>query len=64
MTGLGIALDDRPFAPHVTLARKASRAVAPDEWPTFDWRPDGIVLVESLGGTAPYRLLHTWRCAP
>ena len=61
LAGLGVALDERPFTPHLTLARKAAGAVAPAGLPLFDWRATGIALVESVGGQAPYRLLETWR---
>lgn len=54
----GIALDPRPFAPHVTLARKAARAEVPAERPALDWHADGFALVESLPGrTARYEVL-------
>jgi len=52
LTDAGIALDPRPFAPHVTLARKAATAKPPTERPVFDWRADGFALVESLPGGA------------
>ena len=63
LAGLGIALDDRPFAPHVTLARKAVRAVAPGDPPPLDWHAPAIALVESVGGRAPYRVLASWPLA-
>ena len=54
----GIALDSRPFAPHVTLARKAAKAEPPAEAPAFEWRPGRFVLVESLPGrSARYEVL-------
>ena len=54
----GIALDARPFAPHVTLARKAVRAEAPGDRPAFRWRASSFVLVESIpGGSARYEVL-------
>jgi 2'-5' RNA ligase len=57
----GIALETRPFTPHVTLARKATRAVAPGELPMFEWRAAGFALVESVGGgNAPYEIVATW----
>jgi RNA 2',3'-cyclic 3'-phosphodiesterase len=56
----GIALETRPFTPHVTLARKATRAVAPSELPPFSWRATGFALVESRGGQAPYAVLESW----
>jgi len=50
LAGLGVALDSRPFQPHVTLARKATRAQPPAGSPSLEWRPDGFALVESRGG--------------
>jgi 2'-5' RNA ligase len=48
----------RPFAPHVTLARKAAKAEPPRERPAFEWRANGFALVESLpGGSARYEVL-------
>lgn len=61
LSGLGVTLDARPFAPHVTLARKASHAEAPAELPGFEWRVTGFALVESLRGSrAAYEVLETW----
>jgi len=58
LTNAGIALDARPFAPHVTLARKAAKAEPPAERPAFEWRANGFALVESLpGGSARYEVL-------
>ena len=58
LTNAGIALDARPFAPHVTLARKAAGAEPPAEQPAFEWRANGFALVESLpGGSARYDVL-------
>ena len=56
----GIALETRPFTPHVTIARKATRAIAPSELPLFSWRPTGFALVESVGGQARYEVLESW----
>ena len=54
----GIALDARPFAPHVTLARGASSAELPSAPNQLDWRATGFALVESTGGSPPvYRVL-------
>ena len=50
LAGLGIALDPRPFQPHVTLARKATRAAPPALLPALGWRADGFALVASRGG--------------
>jgi len=58
LTSAGIALDPRPFAAHVTLARKAARAETPAARPAFAWRANSFVLVESIpGGAARYEVL-------
>ena len=58
LTRVGVALDARPFAPHVTLARKAARAEAPADRPAFRWRASSFALVESIpGGSARYEVL-------
>jgi 2'-5' RNA ligase len=55
----GVALDGRPFAPHVTLARKAAKAEPPRTPAAFKWRANGFALVESLpGGSARYVVLR------
>ncbi len=54
----GIALDARPFTPHVTLARGASSVELPSAPNGLDWRATGFALVESAGGSPPvYRVL-------
>jgi 2'-5' RNA ligase len=59
---LDVPLDARPFTPHVTLARKAGRALAPSELPAVAWRATGFALVESVGASrAPYEIRETWR---
>jgi 2'-5' RNA ligase len=45
----GVHFDARPFAPHVTLARKA-RSLEPAAAPPLRWRSAGHVLVQSAGG--------------
>jgi len=65
LSDAGIALDPRPFSPHVTLARKAARAEPPAEGPAFDWCADGFALVESLPGrSARYEVLWRFGAAP
>lgn len=57
----GVALDDRPFSPHVTLARRARGAAPPGDPAAIQWRANGFVLVESL--VAPcsgYRVLQSY----
>lgn len=54
----GVALDARPFTPHVTLARSAARAQLPSAPHPLDWLCTGFALVESSGGSPPaYRVL-------
>ncbi len=45
----GVPVDARPFAPHVTLARKARGLVGP-ALPPVAWRSAGHVLALSAGG--------------
>jgi len=64
LTDAGVALDTRPFAPHVTLARKAARAEPPASPAAFTWRANSFVLVESIpGGAARYRVLSRFAAA-
>lgn len=53
---LGLPVEQRPFRPHVTLARRAAGARLPPPAEPLRWRTDGYVLVNSdpLDG---YRLL-------
>ena len=56
---LGLAVDSRPFRPHITLARRARGAQPPAQHPRLHWRADdGYVLVRSLGGGAGYQVLE------
>jgi RNA 2',3'-cyclic 3'-phosphodiesterase len=64
--GLALALDARPYAPHVTLARHAAAAIppaacAPVRWPVR-WPVRGFALVLSTGLKAPrYRVIRQYR---
>ncbi|RMG34213.1 MAG: RNA 2',3'-cyclic phosphodiesterase [Gammaproteobacteria bacterium] len=61
LTQLGFELDPRPFAPHVTLARRVARlpeglAFTPLRWQVSEW-----ALVESRAGERPlYHPLECW----
>ena len=57
LAGLGVALEERPYRPHVTLARRAGGSRPPGRWPPLAWRADGFVLVHSRGGS--YEVLAT-----
>jgi 2'-5' RNA ligase len=53
-------LEDRPFAAHVTLARKIERAVALSPMLAIGWRPREFALVHSQTGSGRYEVLETW----
>jgi 2'-5' RNA ligase len=61
---LDLPLEARPYRPHVTLARRAGRALAPTmQCPPVRWRADGYSLMESkLGASAEYGVLQHY-CA-
>jgi len=57
----GVALDPRPFAPHVTLARRARGAAPPRTPLDLQWQASGFALVESVrGADAGYRLVRNF----
>ena len=58
----GIAFDARPFAPHVTLLRKAERLPPVPSLPPIAWPVTDFVLVKSLPGArgAAYETLGRW----
>jgi 2'-5' RNA ligase len=46
----GFVLDDRPFAPHITLIRKASAPTSIPSLPAINWRASEFLLVKSVPG--------------
>ena len=58
----GIRTDERPYRPHMTLARKVNRAPGHVEFPPVRWDIDGFSLLESSPGGAGsrYRQLARW----
>jgi 2'-5' RNA ligase len=61
VSGFGLALDERPYQPHVTLARRAAGAQAPAQSPGIRWQADdGYVLVRSLPDRAGYEVLKRY----
>lgn len=57
----GLALEDRPYAPHLTLARRAPAHPSVDI-PPIPWRVTEFTLVRSLGGGtgSGYSVLERW----
>lgn len=57
-----IVIDARPFAGHVTLARRIKSGVARQLAPPIEWRADSFALVASTLDPkgARYRVLATW----
>ncbi|MGB5440831.1 MAG: RNA 2',3'-cyclic phosphodiesterase [Gammaproteobacteria bacterium] len=62
LAGCGLEVDTRAFHPHVTLARKQSRAPRGDEFPAIAWSISQFSLIESV--TDPtgvrYCVLRSW----
>ena len=54
----GFALEERPFTPHVTLARKVERMPARMALPVIAWRVTEFVLMRSSAGR--YETVATW----
>lgn len=57
---LGFAPDDRPYSPHVTLARKISRPLAPAATKPIGWPATQLALVRSELGRGDYTTLAAW----
>ena len=56
----GFALDERPFAAHVTIARKVARAVPPSPMAPIRWTASEFVLARSEAGTGRYSVMESW----
>jgi 2'-5' RNA ligase len=58
---LGLPLEARPYRPHVTLARRAGRELAPIQGPPISWQIDGYALMESkVGDGAEYGIVQAY----
>lgn len=57
LAAMAITPEDRPWKPHVTLARDAGGATVPAALSPLRWRTGAPVLVESLSGRGGYRVL-------
>ncbi len=51
LAGMGIACDERPYRPHVTLARRAGDVIAPAQAAPFTWHVGGYRLMASAPDT-------------
>jgi 2'-5' RNA ligase len=60
LAGLGIALEERPFRPHVTMARHASGATPPHAPAHIAWPVTGFALVESRPDHGGYIVLRNY----
>ena len=62
LASLGIALDPRPFAPHLTLARRIATTVRRRLPQPVDWNVTSFALVASEldRGGARYRVVDAW----
>lgn len=59
LRGLTLPLEERPFRPHVTLARKARQATVPADGPQLEWHVGGgFALVQSMPAGQGYRILQ------
>jgi 2'-5' RNA ligase len=56
----GMSLEDRPFVPHVTLARRIAKAVPPAPMPPIEGQADELTLARSEPGTGRYTVLERW----
>lgn len=60
-TRFGVKVDERPFKPHITLARKA-RTRIDVEFEPIVWQADAFCLVEScsMADGVEYRVIRRW----
>ena len=56
----GFELQEREFAPHLTLARKIARPLAAASIPTIAMQAGALALVRSEAGTGRYTTLESW----
>lgn len=50
LAAAGLVLEDRPYRPHVTMARRANGVALPVGGPPIHWRATGYALMESIEG--------------
>ena len=61
-TRCGIATEERPWSPHLTVARKVRRRPPAVDFPPIQWEIKEFCLMESTAGRAgsEYRILRRW----
>jgi 2'-5' RNA ligase len=57
---VGFALEERPYSPHVTLARKIGRPIARRDADPIAWQARSFALVRSELGRGSYATLREW----
>jgi len=60
----GFELESRPFAAHVTLARRIARSLAREAAEPIAWRVRDFALVASDTGKGTYEVVRTWGLGP
>jgi len=60
----GFELESRPFAAHVTLARRVVDPIPREDMPPLPWNVDEFVLVASDTGSGSYEVGRRWRLGP
>ena len=63
LSAAGFAFEDRPFAAHVTLARRIGKAVPRAPMPPLEWRAREFTLVRTEPGSGRYKILESWPLA-
>ena len=59
LAGIDIPVEERPWRPHVTLARRAYGAKPPPQVADVQWASnDGFVLVQTMGGGRGYEIIE------
>jgi len=56
----GLALEERPFVPHITLVRNATRSIPRAPIDPVAWPVDAFTLVRSEAGTGRYVVEERW----
>ena len=58
----GIEMEQRPYSPHLTIARKVRRRPPAQDFAPIRWEINEFCLMESSAGDggSEYRILHRW----